>query len=561
MRENTEDRHTLPATTVQEDQQVAHDGENNEVLQLDMQVTWNGSNLVVLEPNLEETQHITQGEVSPGQNDYLIITGEDEGIVDTPQHTNSEVQPQWERPEEASEAPKRKRKRPFEMELIEQFVRKKGKIGPVTFTLTLKAPQRRKRKAVAIEEIEDKEETKAKRLKALTGETLEEQATSTPGPEVEQVTEMLEACFKGFVKRLKGLCLKHHPDLLFLQETKCTLAKMTKWNRLELFDYSFCVDPIGSKGGLGVWWNNNIDVTILNASKNWIHLKIKLANNQQIFFTGVYGAPVTSERDVLWQFLTNLNFQNEPWILTRDFNQVASAQEKLSQCQNIPGSEDMNNTINNLGLVDLQTVDNWFTWTNGRQGEVVVWERLDKTFANTELMQMFPDSWVNVLPVVTSDHSPLLVQTQRNTERPRRRQCQFEAVWLQHPQLKDLVHSSWQHQAQALWQLNQTYHQVEKLQQSLPHQSGSNEELIARKKLEFLLKCEEIKWAQRAKQLWLVKGDRNTKYFHSMVKFQHMKSRINSISLPDGQCVESQEEIKEAAMTYFKQLYENQCCE
>ncbi|KAF7832087.1 uncharacterized protein G2W53_014420 [Senna tora] len=460
---DTEDRHTLPATTVQEDQQVAHDGENNEVLQLYMQVTWNGSNLVVLEPNLEETQHITQGEVSPGQNDYLIITGEDEGIVDTPQHTNSEVQPQWERPEEAYEAPNRKRKRPFEMELIEQFIRKKGKIGPITFTLTLKAPQRRKRKAVAIEEIEDKQETMAKRLKALTGETLEEQATSTPGPEVEQVMEMLEACFKGFSEVVP----QQPPE-----------------------------SP-------------------------------SLANNQQIFFTGVYGAPVTSERDVLWQFLTNLNFQNEPWILTGDFNQVASAQEKLSQCQNIPGSEDMNNTINNLGLVDLQTVDNWFTWTNGRQGEVVVWERLDKTFANTEWMQMFPDSWVNVLPVVTSDHSPLLVQTQRNTERPRRRQFQFQAMWLQHPQLKDLVHSSWQHQGTGSLaaqykenfgnlnhQISQTYHQVEKLQQSLPHHSGSNEELIARKKLEFLLKCEEIKWAQRAKQLWLVK-DRAKKDFIS----------------------------------------------
>ncbi|KAF7802766.1 ribonuclease H [Senna tora] len=561
--EETKDNPATLATTNQPDQALAPDEVNNEILQLDMQVAWNGSSLMVLEPNLEDTQPITQREESPDQNDYLVITGDEDGATNLPQHLNAEVvvltgvesgqsedsntlqrqdHKQPVRQEDAPEVPNRKRKRPFELELIEQFVRKKGRIGPVTLTLTLKAPQRRKRKAVVIEEIEEHPDTNAKWLNIDTGETIEEPASNTPGPEIAEVTEMLEACFKGF-------------------------------------------DPIGSKGGLGVWWNKNIDVTIVSASKNWIHLKIKFANNQQIFFTGVYGAPVTSEREALWQYLKNLNIQNEPWILTGDFNQVASIQEKLSKCHNIPGSEDMNNTINNLGLVDLQTMGNWYTWTNGRQGEAVVWERLDKTFANTEWMQNFPDSWVNVLPVIASDHSPLVVQTKRNMERPRRRQFQFEAMWLQHPQLKNIVHSAWNYQGTGLmaiqvqnkiqnvskhlsrWhkenfgnlthQISQTHQQVEKLQQSLPYHSGSNEELIARRKLEFLLKCEEIKWAQRAKQLWLVKGNKNTKYFHSMVKFQHMKARINSITLPDGQCVESQEEIKEAAMTYFKQLYKS----
>ncbi|KAF7839244.1 reverse transcriptase [Senna tora] len=350
------------------------------------------------------------------------------------------------------------------------------------------------------------------------------------------------------VKRLKGLCLKYQPDLLFMQETKCNRNKMQRWTRLGLFDYSYCVDPDGSKGGLGVWWNKNMTVTVIHESKNWIHLKIKNITNQHFFFTGVCGAPVRSEREILWKYLSDLNIQTEPWLLAGDFNQVTSMNEKLSHCLIIPGSEALSETINNLGLIDIPTSGNWFTWTNGRHGDDLVWERLDKCIVNTNWLNHFPDSWVEALPVVTSDHSPLIIHSHKSIHTPFKNPFHFEAMWLQHPQLKEVVHSAWQQP-------------VATFQRNIHHHVKNNEELIARKRLEFLLTCEEIKWAQHAKQLWLLQGDRNTKYFHSVVNHHRTKTRIHTIQSQHGQWITDPKDIQHAATNYFQNLYTSTAAE
>ncbi|KAF7802375.1 ribonuclease H [Senna tora] len=543
-----------------------------------------GSNLEILEPQQQEGE-TGQSNDSNDSEHYLTITGEN-GVLEGQQlnqstelvimregdeipthseesgHDSGIVPVPVTREDMHLEGRPNKRKRPFELELIEQFVRKRGRIGPVNFTLTLKAPKAKKRKAIQLEELAETEEQKAKRLKVKHEEVTECPRPSTSGPEIAEVTELLESCFKGF-----GEVVPQQPP------------------KLGLFDYSFCIDPVGSKGGLGIWWNKHIQVTVLQSSHNWIHLKITNVTNHQFYFTGVYGAPVRSEREKVWQFLRDLNIQNDPWLLTGDFNQVASMDEKLSHCQNIPGSENLNETINKLCLVDLQTSGNWFTWTNGRQGEALVWERLDKSFVNTTWIHHFPDFWVDVLPVLTSDHSPLIINSHKSTHKPYKKPFHFEAMWLQHPQLKAVMESAWQKlvtgsmssQVQdriknvskdlSIWhktnfgdlsnQIKDAHMQVENFQQNIQHHSRNNEELVARKRLEFLLNCEEIKWAQRAKHLWLLKGDRNTKFFHTMVNHQRNKSRINSIQLQTGQWIDDQEGIKQAATEYFQQLYTN----
>ncbi|KAF7839238.1 ribonuclease H [Senna tora] len=270
------------------------------------------------------------------------------------------------------------------------------------------------------------------------------------------------------VKRLKGLCLKYQPDLLFMQETKCNRNKMQRWTRLGLFDYSYCVDPDGSKGGLGVWWNKNMTVIVIHESKNWIHLKIKNITNQHFFFTGVCGAPVRSEREILWKYLSDLNIQTEPWLLAGDFNQVTSMNEKLSHCLNIPGREALSETINNLGLIDIPT----------------------------------SDSWVEALPVVTSDHSPLIIHSHKSIHTPFKNPFHFEAMWLQHPQLKEVVHSAWQQP---------------------------------------------------------VTG--NTKYFHSVVNHHRTKIRIHTIQSQHGQWITDPKDIQHAATNYFQNLYTSTAAE
>ena len=41
---------------------------------------------------------------------------------------------------------------------------------------------------------------------------------------------------------------------------------------------------------------------------------------------------------------------------------------------------------------------------------------------------------------------------------------------------------------------------------------------MAREELEELLNKEELLWAQKARSKWILKGDKNTKYFQIVVK-------------------------------------------
>ncbi|KAF7825051.1 ribonuclease H [Senna tora] len=90
---------------------------------------------------------------------------------------------------------------------------------------------------------------------------------------------------------------------------------MKYWNKAGYFDYSFIVDPEGSKGGIGLWCKANIQIDILSASKHWIHAHVTLSNQQQFLFTGVYGPSVLTDRNILWDFLNSIRLGNSPWIV------------------------------------------------------------------------------------------------------------------------------------------------------------------------------------------------------------------------------------------------------
>ncbi|KAF7838797.1 Endonuclease/exonuclease/phosphatase [Senna tora] len=225
-------------------------------------------------------------------------------------------------------------------------------------------------------------------------------------------------------------------------------------------------------------------------------------------------------------------------MIAGDFNQITNLNEKLSNNSAVRGGQDLMYCINSLNLVDLPTCGNWFTWTNNRHNQDAVWERIDKTFTNAHWLQYFPTSWVEVLPIAASNHAPLVIHLQNYSIRKPKSFC-FEVMWLNHPHLKNLVRSHWQsptngsramqvmskinHTAKGLtaWnkyefgnlriQIHATENLLQQLQKNIGISNDNTLEFTYRKRLDFLLNCEEIMWAQRAQQLWLIKGDRNTR--------------------------------------------------
>ncbi|KAF7826534.1 uncharacterized protein G2W53_017698 [Senna tora] len=73
--------------------------------------------------------------------------------------------------------------------------------------------------------------------------------------------------------------------------------------------------------------------------------------------------------------------------------------------------------------------------------------------------------------------------------------------------------------------------------------------------LEDKLKREEILWAQKARQLWLVQGDRNTKYFHTVVRKRRVHNHFTRLKKPDGKWTKDYTEMEPMALQYFKNVY------
>ena len=82
------------------------------------------------------------------------------------------------------------------------------------------------------------------------------------------------------------------------------------------------------------------------------------------------------------QFASTVGDHDE-WLTIRYFNQILSIKDKLSyKNSSIRGAEQFINCLNTCKLSELPTKGQFLTWTNNREGDELVWERMDKSFAN-----------------------------------------------------------------------------------------------------------------------------------------------------------------------------------
>lgn len=73
-----------------------------------------------------------------------------------------------------------------------------------------------------------------------------------------------------------------------------------------------------------------------------------------------------------------------------------------------------------------------------------------------------------------------------------------------------------------------------------------------RKDFEDLLDKEELKWAQKVRNIWILYGDRNTKYFQTIVKQRKAKNRILQLNDGDGNITNNIDEIENILHSHFE---------
>ncbi len=93
------------------------------------------------------------------------------------------------------------------------------------------------------------------------------------------------------------------------------------------------------------------------------------------------------------------------------------------------------------------------------------------------------------------------------------------------------------------------------LQENINSVADVRRESEQREQLDQLLHREEILWSQKAGKEWDLKGDRNTKYFQTVVRNRRRHNRIIQIKNEEDVWISDQTQIQHCFCAYFQKLY------
>ena len=320
------------------------------------------------------------------------------------------------------------------------------------------------------------------------------------------------------------------------------------------------IPSVHRSGGLALLWMEEVELHAQTYSPNHIDSLIK-SQNSFWRFTGFYGRPEEQRKHELWALLKHFHSRSTtPWLCYRDFNEILTMEEKQGGLTRpLRPMQEFREVLLQYGLVDLGFQGNIFTWSNGREGEGFVQERLDRACGTIEWRALFPHVKVTHLQVTYSDHVPILRSThppighRKRKRQPRR----FEEKWSMHPDCEGLIREIWGRGTQngspmfklfekikqcrvalvewskAIFGNSKTKLQVMQVEhEDLSLQNNANNaQRISTLKSEIntILHHDELSWRQRSRSICLPVGDKNTKFIHQRASQRCQKNNISGV--------------------------------
>jgi exonuclease III len=395
-------------------------------------------------------------------------------------------------------------------------------------------------------------------------------------------------------QRILRDCIKtEHPDILLLQETKCAGQEAENILRSSWRDGEFLyLDSVGAAGGLAILWNPQT-VTLLHpfSTKYTLTTYFKsLASSKEGAITNVYGPQTIQDKESFLQSLRHVQtlICTPHWIVGGDFNIILTLEEKSGGLKRLDQDSGRFKTlIEQLNLVDMETRNGIFTWSNRRTGHQHVACRLDRFLVTDALLESDQAMEANIMPKAGSDHWP--IEFCLNPGRPPRpKPFRFEKFWLTHPNFLQLAQTWWD-QAEIdhgthMYKFQQrlknfkillkrwnkttfgdiflrkweTEAQLEDLQRTFitgnRTQCQAQEEEKLMDALKICKEQEEILWRQKSRVQWLKEGERNTKFFHKAMTHRRHINRITQLEDDQGNPIRDHDQIAEALNSFYQDL-------
>eukprot|EP00253_Pinus_taeda_P014697 PITA_14697 len=194
-------------------------------------------------------------------------------------------------------------------------------------------------------------------------------------------------------RNLSNRITKEKLDIIFVQETKCSMEKIREIHNKWLIKYEYLeVKANNSAGGILTLWDpKKFGILDAEASRNYLSLVYSLVGG-----TGQLGRDSKAFQDF----------------------------------------------IMNMGLVDTEIINGTFTWNNKRGEASQVASKLDRFIVSEDLLLTGPAITVSILPFGGLDHWPVhLKATFMGTLR--NRPFRFENACLSHPKFTSNIDKWW----------------------------------------------------------------------------------------------------------------------
>ena len=235
-----------------------------------------------------------------------------------------------------------------------------------------------------------------------------------------------------------------------------------------------------------------------------------------------------------------------------------------------------------MELCELEAKGQKYTWTNRHEDDTFVMERLDKAYASVDWVNTYPHYDLQNQPIIRSDHGAILLDF--DLRQPfRKRPFRFERMWLTHVECKTMAQHAWTTHTQGprayrlqqkiknvrrkfinwnrntfgrvVRDLKEKQRKLQEIQNAISSIKDIKAEKTLREEIENLMIKEELMWSQKARSDWIIQGDRNSKYFQTLVKQRRVRTRITMLKKSDGQQIEDLNEIEALLVDHFKSQY------
>ncbi|XP_057794890.1 uncharacterized protein LOC131011125 [Salvia miltiorrhiza] len=204
--------------------------------------------------------------------------------------------------------------------------------------------------------------------------------------------------------------------------------------------------------------------------------------------------------------------------------------------------------IEATGFIEAPTVGLHYTWSGRRFMPTHVESRLDRAIYADSFANLWSSVFVQALPRITSDHSPLILHCMVDAP-PRHRFFKFLNMWTLHPDFLHTVERSWQMDTEI---------ELLEIQDQIAREGYTedlfNKEEEAQAKINVVLSRQSSLLQQKSRVSWLQDGDRNTKFFHAMLRFRRKPHIVSHMEI-NGDMNYDQKVIGDHIVDFFSSLF------